>query len=71
MALLTNKLSISLAYEEFDKRYDVFEVTKEGKAVFLGRRAFSRRLAPRISSRSSVKAGTIHSISLLQKALCR
>lgn len=29
MALLTNKLSISLAHEEFDKRYDVFEVTKE------------------------------------------
>ena len=31
MALLTNKLSISLAHEEFDARYDVFEVTKEGK----------------------------------------
>ena len=30
MALLTNKLSISLAHEEFGARYDVFEVTKEG-----------------------------------------
>ena len=35
MALLTNKLSISLAHEEFDARYDVFEVTKEGRPSFL------------------------------------
>ena len=71
MALLTNKLSISLVHEEFDARYDVFEVTKEAKAVFLGRRAFSRCLAPRISSRFSVKAGTIRSISLPRKVVCR
>lgn len=40
MALLTNKLSISLAHEEFDARYDVFEVTKEGK----GRLSWSSRV---------------------------
>lgn len=40
MALWTNKLSISLAHEEFDKRYDVFEVTKEGK----GRLSWSSRV---------------------------
>ena len=71
MALLTNKLSISLAHEEFDKRYDVFEVTKEGK----GRLSWSSRVfeafGARISSRSSVKAGMIHSISLPPKAVCR
>ena len=40
MALLTNKLSISLVHEEFDARYDVFEVTKEGK----GRLSWSSRV---------------------------
>ena len=40
MALLTNKLGISLAHEEFDARYDVFEVTKEGK----GRLSWSSRV---------------------------
>lgn len=40
MALLTNKLSISLAHEGFDARYDVFEVTKEGK----GRLSWSSRV---------------------------
>lgn len=71
MALLTNKLGISLGHEEFDKRYAVFEVTKEGK----GRLSWSSRVfeafgAPYILS-TSVKVGMIRSISLPQKALRR
>lgn len=50
MAILTNKLDVTIDYEEFDKLYDLFEVSKDGGRLSRSSRALEPLGAPYILS---------------------